>query len=135
MTLNRMAAGHDDELAAELRNPPPCEVPVGLRECLLAAIPARLEKGSQTIYSGPPSGRSGNRLLTLTRPEWRHRKAVLFATAACVPAMVATTALMLFQSVQPAPSGLGATGPSASRAALNSHAEETRPCDVLPPLP
>jgi hypothetical protein len=113
--VNRIRVGDDDELEAELRNPPPCEVPDNLIESLLAAIPARFDQGS----ARPP----------------RRRMALVLAAAACVPAAIGVSALLLFDSPRATPHRQGLTGRETAPTASNTHAEETRPCDVLPPLP
>jgi hypothetical protein len=116
LNAHRIRAGDDDRLEAELRDPPPCDVPAGLEESLLAAIPARF--GAST-----------------SRPVPRRRTALVFAVVACIPAAIAVSALLRFDSPRSWPRWHGASGLETSPAALNTHAEETRPCDVQPPLP
>jgi hypothetical protein len=116
LSANRIRAGDDGELEAKLRNPPLCDVPVGLEESLLAAIPARFGAGT-------------------SRPVRRRRTAIVFAAVACIPAAIAVSALFRFDFPRSRPRWHGASGLETAPAALNTHAEETRPCDVLPPLP
>ncbi len=116
MSANSIRSADDDGLEAELRNPPPCDVPRDLEDSLLAAIPARFGAGA-------------------ARPAPRRRATLLFAVAACVPAAIVLGTLLRFDSPRSAPPWQGASGPETAPAALNTHAEETRPCDVLPPLP
>jgi hypothetical protein len=116
LSANQFPAGADDELEAELRDLPPIDVPAGLEASLLAAIPARF--GART----PPLPR-------------RHRAALFLAAAACVPAAIAIRAVFTFESPRPSLFGRRAPGAESVPAAFNTHAEETRPCDVLPPLP
>jgi hypothetical protein len=113
MSADRTRANGDDELEAQLRDRPRCDVPPGLEEALLAAIPDRFGKGT---------ARSARR-------SWRKR--LFLAAAASVAAVVGVRALMLLES----PRGRAAVEPEPAPPALNTHAEETRPCDVLPPLP
>jgi hypothetical protein len=116
LSANRIRAGDDDGLEAELRNPPRCNVPAGLEESLLAAIPARFGAGTSRLAR-------------------RRRTALVFAVVACIPAAIALSALLRFDSPRSSPRWHGASGLETAPAALNTHAEETRPCDVLPPLP
>jgi hypothetical protein len=116
MSANRIRQWGDDGLEAELRNLSPCDVPAGLAESLLAAIPVRFGKRT-------------------TRVARRRRAALLLAVAACVSAAIGVPALILFESPHPSTPGQGASGHEPAPLALNTHAEETRPCDVLPPLP
>ena len=115
MSANWVRPGGDDRLEAELRNPPPCEVPAGLEESLLAEIPPRF--GKPTV------------------PSPRRRALLLVAAAACVPAAIGGSAFLLFESLHTSRPGRDVPGREPAPVGLNTHAEETRPCDVLPPLP
>jgi hypothetical protein len=132
MRPNRIRAGSDDELEAGLRNAPHCEVPAGLLENLLAAIRVPgVETETETIFPNGPSVPSPKRL----RSPFPERRALLFAAAACVPAAIGLTTVLLLHYAGTAPTERAGSGRSSSTVALNTHAEETRPCDVLPPLP
>jgi hypothetical protein len=113
MSAERTFAGRDDDLEAQLRDPPRCDVPAGLDEALLAAIPDRF--GTRTAGSA--------------RRPWR--TGFFLATAASVAAAVGVRTFMRLES----PRGQAEAGSKPAPTALNTHAEETRPCDVLPPLP